>query len=53
MGANIYPEDVEQALFSDSAVADRLGSFALELRDIGARARTVAPGLARSTRLQP
>jgi len=35
MGANIYPEDVEQALFSDSAVADRLGSFALELRDIG------------------
>jgi phenylacetate-CoA ligase len=35
MGANIYPEDIEQALFSDSALADRIGAFALELRDIG------------------
>jgi phenylacetate-CoA ligase len=35
MGANIYPEDVEQALFSDETVAARIGAFALELRDIG------------------
>ena len=35
MGANIYPEDVEQALFVDTALADRIGAFALELRDIG------------------
>jgi phenylacetate-CoA ligase len=35
MGANIYPEDVEQALLDDAAIADRLGAFALELRDIG------------------
>lgn len=35
MGANIYPEDIEQALFSDSALAERIGAFALELRDIG------------------
>jgi len=35
MGANIYPEDVEQALFADGGLADRLGAFCLELRDIG------------------
>lgn len=35
MGANIYPEDVEQALFADSAKSDQLGAFCLELRDIG------------------
>jgi len=35
MGANIYPEDVEQALLFDAGIADRLGAFALELRDIG------------------
>jgi phenylacetate-CoA ligase len=35
MGANIYPEDVEQALFADPTIADRLGAFCLELRDIG------------------
>jgi phenylacetate-CoA ligase len=35
MGANIYPEDIEQALFADSALADRIGAFALELREIG------------------
>ena len=35
MGANIYPEDVEQALFSDAAFATRLGAFCLELRDVG------------------
>ena len=34
MGANIYPEDVEQALFADAGLADRLGAFCLELRDI-------------------
>ena len=35
MGANIYPEDVEQALFEEGSIADRIGAFALELRDIG------------------
>ncbi len=35
MGANIYPEDVEQALFADTDLAGRLGAFCLELRDIG------------------
>jgi phenylacetate-CoA ligase len=35
MGANIYPEDIEQALFSDSTLAERTRAFALELRDIG------------------
>jgi phenylacetate-CoA ligase len=35
MGANIYPEDVEQALYADADLADRLGAFCLELRDIG------------------
>ena len=35
MGANIYPEDVEQALFTDSHLAQRLGAFALELRELG------------------
>lgn len=35
MGANIYPEDVEQALFTDAGAGDRLGAFCLELRDIG------------------
>ncbi len=38
MGANIYPEDVEQALFADAKLTDRLGAFCLELRDIGAGA---------------
>lgn len=35
MGANIYPEDVEQGLLVDVGIADRVGAFALELRDIG------------------
>jgi phenylacetate-CoA ligase len=35
MGANIYPEDVEQALYIDTTIGDRLGAFCLELRDIG------------------
>jgi phenylacetate-CoA ligase len=35
MGANIYPEDVEQALYADATIADRIGAFALELHDIG------------------
>jgi phenylacetate-CoA ligase len=35
MGANIYPEDVEQALFADPKIASRLRAFCLELRDIG------------------
>lgn len=35
MGANIYPEDVEQALFEDPALADRISGFCLELREIG------------------
>ena len=35
MGANIYPEDVEQALVADTGVASRLGAFCLELREIG------------------
>jgi len=35
MGANIYPEDVEQALFEDAALAERLAGFCLELREIG------------------
>ena len=35
MGANIYPEDVEQALFSDADDARRLGAFCLELIDVG------------------
>lgn len=38
MGANIYPEDVEQAVFADAGLADRLGAFCLELREIGAGA---------------
>jgi phenylacetate-CoA ligase len=38
MGANIYPEDVEQALFGDSRWSDQMGAFCLELRDIGAGA---------------
>jgi phenylacetate-CoA ligase len=36
MGANIYPEDVEQALYADVELAERLGAFCLELREIGA-----------------
>jgi phenylacetate-CoA ligase len=36
MGANIYPEDVEQALYSDANLSDRLGAFCLELREVGA-----------------
>jgi phenylacetate-CoA ligase len=41
MGANIYPEDVEQGLFTDSvADADRLGAFCLELIELaGGQAR--------------
>jgi phenylacetate-CoA ligase len=35
MGANMYPEDIEQALFEDAEDAQRLGSFAMELVDIG------------------
>jgi phenylacetate-CoA ligase len=34
MGANIYPEDVEQALFADAGDARRLGAFCLELIDV-------------------
>lgn len=36
MGANIYPEDIEQALYADADDARRLGSFCLELVDTGA-----------------
>lgn len=35
MGANIYPEDIEQALFVDSGLGDLLGAFCLELHDTG------------------
>jgi len=35
MGANIYPEDVEQALFAEPSDASRLGDYCLELVDIG------------------
>ena len=35
MGANIYPEDVEQAIFADTDLGGRLGAFCLELREIG------------------
>ncbi|HEX3605051.1 MAG TPA: phenylacetate--CoA ligase family protein [Candidatus Dormibacteraeota bacterium] len=35
MGANIYPEDVEQALHADSRIAEDLGAFCLELKEIG------------------
>jgi phenylacetate-CoA ligase len=35
MGANIYPEDVEQALFAIPEDAIRLGDYCLELVDIG------------------
>ena len=38
MGANIYPEDVEQALVGDSRLGDRMHAFCLELRDVGAGA---------------
>ena len=36
MGANIYPEDVEQALFSDAPAsdADRVGGFCLQIVDL-------------------
>lgn len=34
-GANIYPEDVEQGLFSDPEDARRLGAYCLELVEIG------------------
>jgi phenylacetate-CoA ligase len=38
MGANIYPEDVEAALFGDCDEAARLGAFCLELLELpGAR----------------
>ncbi|HEU5003550.1 MAG TPA: phenylacetate--CoA ligase family protein [Actinomycetota bacterium] len=40
MGANIYPEDVETALFTGSAEAARLGTFCLELLELpGAEVR--------------
>jgi phenylacetate-CoA ligase len=35
MGANIYPEDVEQALFADAGDARRIGAFCLELVELG------------------
>lgn len=35
MGANIYPEDVEQALYTVPRDARRLGAFCLELLEIG------------------
>jgi phenylacetate-CoA ligase len=35
MGANIYPEDVEQGLFADTEEARRLGAFCLEVIDVG------------------
>jgi phenylacetate-CoA ligase len=35
MGANIYPEDVEEALFADPDDARALGGFCLELLDVG------------------
>ena len=35
MGANIYPEDVETALFAGADDARRLGAYCLELIDIG------------------
>jgi phenylacetate-CoA ligase len=35
MGANIYPQDIEQALFADGDDARRLGSYCLELLDLG------------------
>jgi phenylacetate-CoA ligase len=35
MGANIYPEDVEQALFAGATDARRLGAFCLEIVDTG------------------
>ncbi|MDQ1437636.1 MAG: hypothetical protein QOK43_1265 [Acidimicrobiaceae bacterium] len=34
MGANIYPEDVEQALFRDFPKADAIGAFAMELVEL-------------------
>lgn len=36
MGANIYPEDVEQALYAEADLSERIGAFCLELREIGA-----------------
>lgn len=35
MGANIYPEDVEQALFSNADDARKLGAFTMELLEVG------------------
>jgi phenylacetate-CoA ligase len=35
MGANIYPEDVEQGLLADPAVAEHLRSFCVEMRELG------------------
>jgi phenylacetate-CoA ligase len=35
MGANIYPEDVDAALYADPADARRLGAFCLEIVDDG------------------
>jgi len=35
MGANIYPEDVEHALFADPDDAHRIGAYCLELIDVG------------------
>jgi phenylacetate-CoA ligase len=37
MGANIYPEDVEEALFAVPEDAGRLGDFCLELVETGGR----------------
>jgi phenylacetate-CoA ligase len=36
MGANIYPEDIEEALFTDADDERQLGAYCLELIDIGA-----------------
>lgn len=35
MGANIYPEDIEQGLFADADDAGRLGAYCLELVEVG------------------
>lgn len=36
MGANIYPEDIEEALFGDADDERQLGAYCLELVDVGA-----------------
>jgi phenylacetate-CoA ligase len=35
MGANIYPDDIEAALFADQEDARRLGAYCMELIDVG------------------